>query len=96
MDVIWVDGTKVDLAGDVGVPSDVGVEVGAADAAVSVKFATTVCAAEVLMKATFGVGVGRFAGTQEISRNIPIDATMNNLVFILILLFVSEPIILKL
>ena len=74
-----------------------GVEVEAADAAaVSVKFAITVCAAEVFIKAMFGVGVERFAGAQEISRNIPIHATMNNLVFIVILLFLSEPIILKL
>ena len=89
MDVTLVDGTRVGVAGDVGVPSDVGVEVEAADAAVSVKFATTVCAAEVLMKTTFGVGVERFAGAQEISRKIPIHMKANNLVFIAILLCLS-------
>jgi len=86
VDAILVVEMRVDVAGDVGVPRDVGVEVKAADAAVSVKFATTVCAAEVLMKTMFGVGVERFAGAQEISRKIPIQVIANNLVFIVILL----------
>jgi len=89
VDAILVVEMRVDVAGDVGVPRDVGVEVKAADAAVSVKFATTVCAAEVLMKTTFGVGVDKFAGAQEISKKIPIHVIANNLFFIVILLCCS-------
>jgi len=77
----------VGVAGDVGVPRDVSVEVGAADAAVSVKFAITVCAAEVVMKAMFGVAAEGWTGAQATSKNIPIHVTANSFVFIVVLLY---------
>jgi len=89
-------GTRVDVTLAVGISvgvlsvDGVGVAVGAAAKAVSVKFATTVCAAAVLINATSGVGAEAFAGAQEMSKSVPIHAMMNNLVFIMILRFISK------
>jgi len=57
-----------------------------------VKFAITVCAAAVLMNDTSGVDAEGIAGVQEMSKSAPIHVMMNNLVFMVSLLFVSKPI----
>ena len=70
--------------------ADVGVDAGTNACAVSVKFATTVCAAEVCMNATFKVGGADCAGAQEISKNVPMNARMNHFVFIFNLRFIPR------
>ena len=72
----------------VGISSGVGVDAGVtADFAVSVKFAITVCAAAVLIRAILGVGTEGVAGMHAASKNVPIHAMKNILVFMVVLLF---------
>jgi acid phosphatase family membrane protein YuiD len=72
----------------VGMSSGVGVDAGlAADFAVSVKFAITVCAAAVWIRDTLGVGAAGVAGMHAASKNVPIHAMKNILVFMVVLLF---------
>ena len=68
----------------------------AADFAVSVKFAITVCAAAVLIRAILGVGTEGVAGMHAASKNVPIHAMKNILVFMVFSCFLQKPPTLKL